>query len=287
MNKNKRPALGKGISALMKQRTASDQGAQEAPVDRLTANRYQPRFEFNQEALDELTQSIKTHGIIEPIVTRQVGQRYEIIAGERRWRAAKKAGLLTVPIVVKDIPDNRLLEYALVENIQREELNAIEEAKAYWNLGNLLKHTQEQVADLVGKSRSQVTNTLRLLKLPKNVQIMIAKKLLSIGHAKVILGLDNPRNQELVAQEVLDKNLSVRALEVRVGQLQLRQPKKTKKINPNEVFLKDAAETLTQRWSTRVEIKSKGKKAGTILFHYSDQEQLDRIFEGLKIGPSK
>jgi len=287
MNAAKRPALGKGLKALMQQRTSvGDGNAQEVLIDLLTPNRAQPRITFNDEALDELSASIKTHGIIQPIVTRKVGQRFEIIAGERRWRAAKKAGLVHVPIVVREVPDNELLEYALVENIQREELNPIEEGRAYWNLGNLLKYTQEQVADRVGKSRPQVANTLRLLKLPSAVQTMISERQLSIGHAKVLLSLESPRLQEQVAREVIDRRLSVRALEVRVNQLQSSKILKKKKLNPNTVFLKDAAEKLTQSWSTRVQIKGHGKK-GILIFHYSDAEQLDRLYEGLKIGPSK
>ncbi|MFZ9834433.1 MAG: ParB/RepB/Spo0J family partition protein [Holophagaceae bacterium] len=286
MNAAKRPALGKGLKALMQQRTSvGDGNAQEVLIDLLTPNRAQPRITFNDEALDELSASIKTHGIIQPIVTRKVGQRFEIIAGERRWRAAKKAGLVHVPIVVREVPDNELLEYALVENIQREELNPIEEGRAYWNLGNLLKYTQEQVADRVGKSRPQVANTLRLLKLPTAVQTMISERQLSIGHAKVLLSLESPRLQEQVAREVIDRRLSVRALEVRVNQLQSAKILKKKKLNPNTVFLKDAAEKLTQSWSTRVEIKGHGKK-GILIFHYSDAEQLDRLYEGLKVGPS-
>lgn len=262
MNVSKRPALGKGLKALMQQRTSvGDGNAQEVLIDLLTPNRAQPRITFNDEALDELSASIKTHGIIQPIVTRKVGQRFEIIAGERRWRAAKKAGLVHVPIVVREVPDNELLEYALVENIQREELNPIEEGRAYWNLGNLLKYTQEQVADRVGKSRPQVANTLRLLKLPSAIQAMISERQLSIGHAKVLLSLESPRLQEQVAREVIDRRLSVRALEVRVNQLQSSKILKKKKLNPNTVFLKDAAEKLTQSWSTRVEIKGQGKKA--------------------------
>ncbi len=287
MNSSKRPALGKGLKALMQQRTSiGDANSQEVLIDLLTPNRAQPRIVFNDEALDELSASIKVHGIIQPIVVRKVGQRFEIIAGERRWRAAKKAGLVNVPIIVRDVPDKELLEYALVENIQREELNPIEEGRAYWNLGNLLKYTQEQVADRVGKSRPQVANTLRLLKLPTAVQNMVSELQLSIGHAKVLLSLESPRLQEQVAREVIDRRLSVRALEVRVNQLQSSKTMKKKKLNPNTVFLKDAAEKLTQSWSTRVEIKGHGKK-GMLLFHYSDAEQLDRLYEGLKMGPSK
>lgn len=286
MNTSKRPALGKGLKALMQQRTSiGDANAQEVLIDLLTPNRAQPRMIFNDEALEELSTSIKTHGIIQPIVTRKVGQRFEIIAGERRWRAAKKAGLLHVPIVIREVPDNELLEYALVENIQREELNPIEEGKAYWNLGNVLKKTQEQVADRVGKSRPQVANMLRLLKLPAAVQTMIAERQLSTGHAKVLLSLESPRLQEQIAREVIERRLSVRALEARVNQFQTSKIPKKNKLNPNSVFLKDAAEKLTRSWSTRVEIKEQGKK-GTVIFHYSDAEQLDRLYEALKSGPA-
>ncbi len=280
----KRPALGRGLTSLMSQLAPEDSNNREVPVGSLVANRHQPRLHFDEGLLEDLAASLKTHGMVQPIVARKVGDRYEIIAGERRWRAAKKAGLTTVPVVIKDVPDDRLLEFALVENIQRQELNPIEEAKAYFQLGEHLRLTQEQVADRVGKSRPQVANTLRLLRLPARIQEMVSFSKLSTGHAKVLLGVDDARMLDQLAEEVVDKQLSVRALEARVHKLGRTAKGKTRRHHPHAVFLKAASEELTQAWRTRVEIKPRGK-GGSLLIHYGSEAELDRIFEGLKKGP--
>jgi len=277
----KRPALGRGLTALMNQIAPEDATQREVPVGSLVPNRHQPRTHFDEQALEELAESLRQHGMVQPIVARQVGDKVRNHRRERRWRAARKAGLAMVPVVLKDVPDDRLLEYALVENIQRQELNPIEEAKAYWQLGEHLRLTQEQVADRVGKSRPQVANTLRLLRLPSSIQTQVARGVLSTGHAKVLLGVDDPRVQEQLAQEVVDRQLSVRALEARVAQLAQARRVKAKRKHPNALFLKAAAEELTQVWRTRVEIKARGK-GGTVLFHYGDEAELDRLFEALK-----
>ena len=243
-------------------------------------------MKFDEAALDSLASSLRQHGMVQPIVVRKVGERFEIIAGERRWRAAKKIGFPTVPVVVKEIPDDRLLEFAIVENIQRQELNPIEEAKAYFQLGELLRLTQEQVADRVGKSRPQVANTLRLLRLPPDLQGLVAAEQLSAGHAKVLLGLDDHQQQRALAHESIEKQLSVRALENRIKQLAAAKTTKAKKKHPQEVFIKHAAEELTQTWATKVEIKPKGK-GGSLVFHFADEAELDRLFESLKSGPGK
>lgn len=282
----KRPALGRGLTALMSQMAPEDAAQRELPVGSLAPNRQQPRTYFDDAAISELAESLKQHGMMQPIVVRKVGDRYEIIAGERRWRAAKKANLATVPVLIKEIPDDRLLEFALVENIQRQELNPIEEARAYWQLGEHLRLTQEQVADRVGKSRPQVANTLRLLRLPSELQDMVARGPLSTGHAKVLLGVESPKLQLQLADEVVEQQLSVRALEARLASLQKERKKKAKKRHPQELFIKAAAEELTGAWATRVEIKAKGK-AGAVLFHYASEAELDRLFEALKQGPAK
>ena len=283
----KRPALGRGLTSLMSQMAPEDAAQRELPIGSLNPNRQQPRTHFDEQAIHDLSESLKQHGMMQPIVVRKVGDKFEIIAGERRWRAAKKAGLAMVPVIVKEVPDDRLLEFALVENIQRQELNPIEEARAYWQLGEHLRLTQEQVADRVGKSRPTVANTLRLLRLPSELQSMVATSELSTGHAKVLLGVENARLQEQLALEVTDKGLSVRALEARVQQLQAERKAKTpKKKHPQELFIKAAAEELTQAWHTKVEIHAKGK-AGTVQLHFSSEAELDRIFEGLKGGPRK
>jgi ParB family chromosome partitioning protein len=224
--------------------------------------------------------------MVQPIIVRKAGERYEIIAGERRWRAAKKCGFPTVPVVIKEVPDDRLLEFAIVENIQRQELNPIEEAKAYFQLGELLRLTQDQVADRVGKSRPQVANTIRLLRLPPDLQILVASEKLSAGHAKVLLSIEEHHHQTALAHETIEKQLSVRALESRIRQLAASKSSKAKKKHPHEVFIKHAAEELTQTWATKVEIKPMGK-GGSLVFHFSDEAELDRLFEGLKAGPIK
>jgi ParB family chromosome partitioning protein len=282
----KRPALGRGLTSLMSQMAPEDANQRELPLGSMVPNRAQPRTHFDEAALLELAESLKQHGMVQPIVVRKVGDQFEIIAGERRWRAARKAGLAMVPVVIKEVPDDKLLEIALVENIQRQELNPIEEATAYWQLGEHLRLTQEQVADRVGKSRPQVANTLRLLRLPAELKTEVAQGRLSTGHAKVLLGVPDPRLQEQLAYEVVDQQLSVRALEARIQQLQKQTKAKGKKKHPQELFIKAAAEELTQSWGTRIEIKAKGK-AGTLVMHYGSEGELDRLFEALKHGPAK
>lgn len=287
MTQLKRPALGRGLTSLMSQMAPEDASQRELPLGSLVPNRAQPRTHFDEAALAELAESLKQHGMVQPIVVRKVGQQFEIIAGERRWRAARLAGIAMVPVVIKEVPDDRLLEFALVENIQRQELNPIEEATAYWQLGEHLRLTQEQVADRVGKSRPQVANTLRLLRLPAELKADVAHGRLSTGHAKVLLGLPDPRLQEQLAHEVVAQQLSVRALEARIQQLQKQaKAKGGKKRHPQELFIKAAAEELTQSWGTRIEIKAKGK-AGALVMHYGSEAELDRLFEALKHGPAK
>jgi len=286
MTQLKRPALGRGLTSLMSQMAPEDSSQRELPLGSLVPNRAQPRTHFDETALAELAESLKQHGMVQPIVVRKVGEQFEIIAGERRWRAARKAGLAMVPVVIKEVPDDRLLEIALVENIQRQELNPIEEATAYWQLGEHLRLTQEQVADRVGKSRPQVANTLRLLRLPAELKAEVVAGRLSTGHAKVLLSVPDPRLQEQLAFEVIEQQLSVRALEARIQQLQKQTKGKGKKKHPQELFIKAAAEELTQSWGTRIEIKAKGK-AGTLVMHYGSEGELDRLFEALKHGPAK
>ena len=286
MTQLKRPALGRGLTSLMSQMAPEDSSQRELPLGSLVPNRAQPRTHFDETALAELAESLKQHGMVQPIVVRKVGQQFEIIAGERRWRAARLAGIAMVPVVVKEVPDDRLLEFALVENIQRQELNPIEEATAYWQLGEHLRLTQEHVADRVGKSRPQVANTLRLLRLPAELKADVAYGRLSTGHAKVLLGVPDPRLQEQLAHEVVAQQLSVRALEARILQLQKQVKAKGRKRHPQELFIKAAAEELTQSWGTRIEIKAKGK-AGALVMHYGSEAELDRLFEALKHGPAK
>jgi ParB family chromosome partitioning protein len=282
----KRPALGRGLTSLMSQMAPEDAVQRELPVGNLVPNRQQPRTHFDEEALEELASSLKLHGMVQPIVVRKVGDKYEIIAGERRWRAARKAGIAMVPVIIKEVPDDQLLEIALIENIQRQELNPIEEARAFWQLGEHLRLTQEQVADRVSKSRSQVANTLRLLRLPSHLQEHIAAGRVSTGHAKVLLGVVDVRAQEQLVEDVLKFQISVRTLEAKVAQLAKAKSPRAKRKHPHHLFIKAAAEELTQAWSTKVEIKPQGK-GGSLVLHYGSESELDHLFEALKSGPTR
>lgn len=282
----KRQALGRGLTSLMSQHASDDSPQREVPVGSLYPNRAQPRTHFDETALEELAASLKMHGMVQPIIARKVGEKFEIIAGERRWRAARKAGIPMVPVVLKEVPDDQLLEFALVENIQRQELNPIEEAKAFWQLGEHLRLTQEQVADRVAKSRSQVANTLRLLRLPSAIQEYVAMGQITTGHAKVLLGLPDASSMEQMAQIVMKEQLSVRALESKLQHLSREGRPKGRRKHPHAVFLKAAAEELTLAWSTKVEIRAKGK-GGVLMLHFASEGELERLFEAMKQGPKK
>jgi ParB family transcriptional regulator, chromosome partitioning protein len=277
-----RKALGKGLSALLKdQESTAEPDQRELDVDLLEPNRFQPRQVFSEPRLEELAQSIRTHGFIQPIVVRRAGDRYQIIAGERRWRAAQRLGLSRVPVAVKSISDVDLLEVSLIENIQRENLNPIEEAKAYHRLSHEFGLTQEQVAQRTGKDRSTVTNFLRLLKLPKDVQQMVLEDRLSMGHARAVLGLEGADEQRAIAEKTVEFGWSVRQVEKVIAASKAPdQPKKTKRVDPN---VRAATETLERSLGTRVRIVERGKK-GRIEIEYHSQEELQRLYERLVNG---
>ena len=274
-----RKALGKGLSALLRDReptTESDQ--REIDIDLLEPNRFQPRQMFLEAKLEELAQSIRVHGFIQPIVVRRAGERYQIIAGERRWRAAQRLGLSRVPVAVRSISDESLLEVSLIENIQRENLNPIEEAKAYHRLSHEFELTQEEVAQRTGKDRSTVTNFLRLLKLPEEVQQMVLDDQLSMGHARAILAMEGANEQRRLGEQTVKFGWSVRQVEnmVAVSKAPVR-PKEKKRVDPN---VRAATETLERSLGTRVRIVEKGKK-GRIEIEYYSQEELQRLYERL------
>ena len=274
-----RKALGKGLSALLKdQESTAEPDQRELDVDLLEPNRFQPRQVFSEPKLEELAQSIRAHGFIQPIVVRRVGERYQIIAGERRWRAAQRLGLSRVPVAIKSIPEDNLLEVSLIENIQRENLNPIEEARAYHRLSHEFELTQEQVAQRTGKDRSTVTNFLRLLKLPREVQQMVLDDQLSMGHARAILAMEGANEQRRLAEQTVKFGWSVREVEkmVAVSKAPVR-PKQMKRIDPN---VRAATETLERSLGTRVRIIEKGKK-GRIEIEYYSQEELQRLYERL------
>ena len=280
----KRPALGKGLSALIPDvpEVRVGPGPTEIDVDLISPNELQPRQRFEDAALDELAQSIKTNGVIQPIIVRKVDGSYRIIAGERRWRAAQRAGLTRVPVVVKEVPqgqDAQLLEIALVENIQREDLNPIDEAAAYERLSHDFKMTQEEIAAAVGKDRSSVANHLRLLKLPQEVRAEVASSRLSMGHARALLGIPDEVGQRQVAREVIARNLSVRETEAMVKRLaEPAAPPRAPAVA--DVHTRAAEEKLRLTLGTRVRIHRKGK-GGRIEIDFTTEDELQRLFERL------
>ncbi|HSR69081.1 MAG TPA: ParB/RepB/Spo0J family partition protein [Acidobacteriota bacterium] len=276
---SKRKALGKGLDALLPAKSAQepDSPLQQIPVERIKPNAFQPRNHFSAEALDELASSITEKGLLQPIVVRPLEDGYELIAGERRWRASQRAGLHRIPALIQDVSDQSMVELALVENIQREELSPIEEANAYQLLIEDFGLTQEQVAQRVSRSRSAVANMLRLLKLPKAIQQEVSAGILSMGHARALLPL--PRNRQLeLAKLIRKKGLSVRDVERRVQKL--LQPSQQKAPAGKDPNIRAAEETLEDHWQTKVEIHGRGK-SGHIRLHYHSEEDLNRLYSRL------
>ena len=277
----KRPALGRGLSALIPDTlphtpgASSDRGL-EVDSDLLRPNKFQPRGAMDESKIEELARSIRANGIIQPIVVRKVDGGYEIIAGERRWRASQRAGLLKVPVVVRDVPEDRLLALALIENIQREDLTPIEEASAYRRLADEYHLTQEQIADAVGKERSSVANFLRLLKLPQEVRANLGSGALSMGHARALLGLADEGAQLRVGRDVIAKNLSVRETEALVKKAS--QPAPERPGTEKDVHTRAAEERLRFVLGTRVRI-SRTRKGGAIEIDFTSEDELNRIYE--------
>jgi ParB family chromosome partitioning protein len=276
----KRKALGKGLSALLPdpEPTAdSPETAADVPIDALEPNPLQPRSAFDQERLSELAASLQESGMVQPILVRRHGSRYQIIAGERRWRAAREAGLTTVPVVVRDVPDERLLELALVENIQRQELSPLEEAQAYQKLHDDLRLTQEEVARRVGKDRSTVANTVRLLRLPKEVRDLLAAGRLDAGHGRALLALERAEDQVVLAKEASSRGLSVREVERRVAALRAPRASTAARGDANT---RAAEERLRAALGTRVAIRRRGK-SGTLAIALTGEAELQRLFDVL------
>ncbi len=286
----RRPALGKGLSALIPDvPEAPRQGAFEVDIDLLSPNEQQPRALMDDAKLEELTQSIKANGIIQPILVRRAGSAYRIIAGERRWRAAQRAGLLKVPIVVRDVPEGsekQLLELALVENIQRENLNPVDEALAYQRLADNFALTQDQIAAAVGKDRSSVANFLRLLKLPEEVRGDLAAGALSMGHARALLGLTDAAAQRQAAREVIARALSVRDTEALVKKMAAPASGRAAKSEPtpSDVHTRAAEDRLRFALGTKVRIVRRGQ-GGTIEIDFGSEAELNRIYEQLTAHP--
>jgi ParB family transcriptional regulator, chromosome partitioning protein len=277
-------ALGKGLGALIPDLSALNDkerkalGIAEIELDKIVPNEYQPRKTFQDDALKELAASIKEHGVIQPIIVHRIGTNYGLIAGERRWRASRLAGLKTIPALVKEATKRELIEQALIENIQREDLNPLEAAEAYKRLQDEFKLTQEDLAKRVGKERSTVTNFLRILSLPKEVKHDLVAGNLSMGHAKALLSMERVRDQVQAALMIVKKGLSVREAEALAGKLKNPAKEKKPKIAHE---LKAVEDKIRRSLGTKVSVTGKAK-GGRIVIDYYSAEELDRILE--KIG---
>jgi len=294
-NDKQRKALGKGLSALLPVRTTQGSAAVAVPavapsarplslsIEAIRPNPMQPRNVFQPDRLEELAASIRAHGIIQPLIVRQTASGYQIVAGERRWRAARIAGLAEVPVVVQDVAERQMLEIALIENLQREDLNPIETAHAYERLARDMGLSQEEIAKRTGKDRASIANTLRLLKLPVEVQLLLAEHRLSMGHAKAILGLSSAEEQTKLANKAAAQGLSVRQVEALVqdemgrGQSE-RSPRREAAEDPN---IRAAAEHLEQALGTRVRLVVLSDQRGRFEIEYYSAQERDRIYNYL------
>ena len=277
-----RKALGKGINALIPD---FEEGVPEAEkslatdllIDEISPNHLQPRNYFDDKKLNDLMSSIKEHGVLQPVVVQKVDAGFELIVGERRWRASKKLGLKKIPAVIREVNDTQSLEIAIIENIHRQDLNPIEEAEAYARLSNEFALTQEMVAEKVGKSRAAVANILRLLKLSRNIKEDLISEKISMGHARALLGLEESKQMETLRNEIVKQDLTVRQTESRVNKLKkgvLDKPI-TRKIN-KDIFIKDLEKDLARRLGTKVNILPK-KNGGKLIVTYYSDDDLERI----------
>ena len=281
MDTNKiKKGLGRGLSSLIGE-AKNEININKVLISDLQSNKFQPRKLFEEESLQDLTNSIKERGIIQPIIVRKssgVNSKYEIIAGERRWLAAQKAGLHEVPIVITNVDDKKSLEFAIIENVQRNDLNAIEEARGYQRLIEEFSYDQEKVAKFIGKSRSHITNFLRLLSLPEMVLKLIETKKLTPGHAKILVGLNNV---EFVASKIVEKNFSVRQAENFVKIFKIRKQSYKISKDPN---LQALEASIVEKVGLNVLIKNKKNNTGTLVFQYKDLDQLNKIIEIIKLN---
>jgi ParB family chromosome partitioning protein len=284
-----RKVLGRGLSALLSETpaaTAANEELREVDIDLIEPNNVQPRTRFDETQLEELAQSIKTNGVVQPILVRKTnGGRYQIVAGERRWRAAQRAGLQRIPSVIRDVPDDKMLELALIENIQRQELNAIEEAYAYKRLIETFNLTQETVAQRVGRDRTFVTNYLRLLRLPEDIQRLVEENKLSMGHARALLGIDDADKQRQIARSIIERSLSVRDTERAVKRVvagddsnSTAVPAATERVS--DANTRAAESKLRRRLGTQVHIlPNQSGEGGKIEVQYYNEGDLQRLYE--------
>ena len=276
MNKIKK-GLGRGLSSLIGE-TKVEQSTNKLSISNLYPNKFQPRKIFDEDSLNDLEKSIKERGIIQPIIVRKSNEesKYEIIAGERRWLAAQKAGLHEVPVVVTEADDLKSLEFAIVENVQRNDLNPLEEAQGYQRLINDFSYDQEKVSKFIGKSRSYITNCLRILTLPGDVLDLIETKKISAGHAKILVGLENA---SFVAQKIIEKKLSVRQTE---NFVKIFKKKKGSNVKFNDPNIQNLERSISDKIGLNVSIKNNKKNKGTITFVYHDIDQLNKIIDIIK-----
>jgi ParB family chromosome partitioning protein len=279
----KKSGLGKGMAALLQ---VTDSGNDHSnyficPIEKIRPNRNQPRKHFSAEKLDELAASIREKGIIQPLIVTKKDDYYEIIAGERRWRASQKAGLHEIPVVILDVSDDAVMELALIENIQRQDLNAIEEAEAYRSLVEKFGISQDDLAKRVGKNRTTVTNSLRLLKLPDSVQQDIVEERLSMGHARALLPLESPDLIDKARNEIIQRQLSVRSTEDLVRRLKSTpNPQYSRKrLQQPDLLICALEEQLQKRFQSRVLIRMHGVKGGRLEIHFSNSDELTRIID--------
>ena len=278
MNSKIKKGLGRGLSSLIGE-TKVETNTNKLSLSDIVPNKYQPRKNFEEENLEDLTNSIKERGVIQPIIVRQSSSentKYEIIAGERRWLAARKAGLHDIPVVVTEADDLKSLEFAIVENVQRHDLNPLEEAQGYKRLIDEFSYDQEKVSKFIGKSRSYITNSLRLLNLPKEILKFIEERRLTSGHAKILVGLDNAL---FIANKIIEKKLSVRQTENFVKIFRKKPNKSTISKDPN---IKNLEQIISDKTGLSVLIKNNKRNKGTITFAYHDGDQLNKIIEIIK-----
>lgn len=280
---HKKGGLGRGMASLLPAAAIADDASYFlCPIEQIRPNKNQPRKRFTAEALEELAASIKAQGIIQPLVVTKRDGGYEIIAGERRWRAAQRAGLREVPVVIRDVADEAVLELALIENIQREELNVIEEAEAYRTLVELFGIAQDEVARRVGKSRTTITNTLRLLRLPDDIRQDLIEQRMSMGHARALLGLDDQSLIQRARHEIIAKQLSVRATEELVNRLKRGGVVSKRPPQQPDLLLMAVEEQLQRRFQSRVTISRNAKGQGALSIAFGSTDELTRIIDLLQ-----
>ncbi len=279
----KKSGLGKGMAALLPVvSTAEDKNYFLCPIEQIRPNRNQPRKQFDMDKLEELAASIREKGIIQPLVVTRKEGYYEIIAGERRWRASQKAGLREVPVVIREATEDSVMELALIENIQREDLNVIEEAQAYRSLVEHFGISQEEVAKRVGKNRTTVTNALRLLRLPDDIQKDVVEERLSMGHARALLGLESEEMIRKARQEILHRVLSVRAAEELVNRIKLGDRKLTKPARQPDLLLTSLEEQLQKQFQTKISIRRNSAGKGSLELYFNSTDELTRIIDLLQ-----